>query len=94
MPYGMIIEQPGTTIEEYRRVLDVLGGEAPAGRLVHAVGATADGLRFMDVWRTRDDARRFQTERLFPAFAKVFGGQRDPARVIDFDVSELHIDSD
>ena len=87
MRYAAVIDQAGITMEDYQKVIAVLGTEPPAGRLAHAVGVSGDGLRFVNIWETREHASKFERERLLPAFAQVFG-DRPPTRP---QVSELDV---
>jgi hypothetical protein len=77
----------------YKRIIDGLGDEPPAGLIVHiAVERPEGGLRYIDVWESEEDCDRFGEERLHPVvhplLSKAFGGQippeprRDPVEVI------------
>ncbi len=85
MAYAMVVDQP-VTMEDYRKLLDVVGLEQPAGRIFHAFGPFEGGLRFIDVWESRESARAFERDRLFPAYAQVFGGQAQPPKMSELDV--------
>jgi len=51
----------------YRRIVDGLGEEAPKGFLVHvATELPRGGLRYLDVWESKEDWDRFEEERLHP----------------------------
>jgi len=91
MPYAVVIDQ-ATTMEDYRKVLDVLGSEPPAGRLVHAVGEYQGGLRFIDIWESRDQADAFARDRLMPAFTKVFGGPVGAPQMAPLDVEDFAVE--
>ena len=77
----------------YKRILDGLGDEPPAGLIVHiAVERPEGGLRYIDVWESEADWDRFGEERLHPVvhglLSEAFGGRippepsRDPLPVI------------
>jgi hypothetical protein len=64
----------------YRRITDGLGRDAPAGLILHlAVELPEGGLRYIDVWESREDCDRFGEERLHPVvhalLSEVFGDQ-------------------
>jgi hypothetical protein len=67
----------------YRRITDALGPEPPEGLVVHIAAERAGGgLRYIDVWETEEDARRFTDERLHPVvhglLSEVFGDDLPP----------------
>jgi hypothetical protein len=67
----------------YKRVVDALGTETPAGFIAHiAVERPEGGLRYIDVWESEADWDRFAEDRLHPAvhglLADVFGDQLPP----------------
>lgn len=64
--------------EFYARIKQGLGSEPPMGLLSHvAVGRPEGGLRYIDVWQSRDDWDRFVETRLHPVvhplLAELFG---------------------
>jgi hypothetical protein len=74
MTYAYVQDLPGATIEGYDEITAQLGDERPAGLVVHLAGPTDDGIRFIDVWETEDDFKRFLAERLIPATSVVLAG--------------------
>ena len=51
----------------YRRIIDGLGDEPPAGLIVHlAVERPEGGLRYIDVWESKEACDRFGEEQLHP----------------------------
>jgi hypothetical protein len=55
----------------YARIRDDLGSPAPDGLIVHvAFELPEGGLRYLDVWRSREDCDRFTDERLHPVVGK------------------------
>ena len=92
MAYAFVQDVP-VDVAFYKRVVEGLGDEPPAGLIVHlAVERPEGGLRYIDVWESEDDADRFGEERLHPVvhplLSDIFGGQlppepaRDPLPVI------------
>jgi hypothetical protein len=89
MRYAVIVDQDEATMTDYHRVLAEIGSDVPAGRLAHAVGSTDDGLRFIDIWESREHAHRFERDHLIPAFAKVFGDHwPSEPKVTELDVED------
>jgi hypothetical protein len=78
----------------YSRIKKGLGPELPKGLITHiAFELESGGLRYIDVWESKEDADRFTEERLHPVvhslLAEVFGDSvppeppREPVNVID-----------
>ncbi len=57
--------------EQYDRLDEELGSEKPEGLIVHAAGESDSGVRIIDVWESKQQFERFQSERLGPAMRKV-----------------------
>ena len=76
MPVAMLVDNPEGSQEIYDRVREQLGLEGtPAGGILHVAGPSPNGgWRVIEVWESEEDARRFFTERLFPAFEAVGAG--------------------
>jgi hypothetical protein len=69
MAIAMMVDNPEGSRETYDRVREQLGLEEPAGGVLHLAGPSPDGgWRVIEVWESEEDARRFVTERLLPAF--------------------------
>jgi hypothetical protein len=67
----------------YKRITDELGDDPPKGLIVHiAVERPAGGLRYIDVWNSKEDLDRYTEERLHPVvhtlLAPIFGDQLPP----------------
>lgn len=61
----------------YRRIVDELGPEPLAGNLLHLCVRRPDGgLRYVDVWESREHCARAFEERIHPAVDRAFGGAR------------------
>jgi hypothetical protein len=74
MAIVQITRPEGITEEMYDAVNERMGGEMPAGMLLHAAGRDESGtFEIVDVWESRDAMRRFEDERLRPAIAAVMG---------------------
>lgn len=77
----------------YQRIADGLGSEVPPGLIIHlAVERPEGGLRYTDIWESREACDRFTEERLHPVvhglLAEIFGQnmpdepERTEARVV------------
>lgn len=93
MPYAFIQDVP-IDGASYARIKDGLGDEPPDGLICHlAIERAEGGLRYVDVWESREDWDRFGEERLHPVvhplLAEVFGDdlpdepERTELRVVD-----------
>lgn len=73
-------------IETYWRIIDGLGGEPLPDQLLHLCIRRADGgLRYIDVWGSREACDKAFDERIHPAVDKAFGGNRpatEPTREV------------
>jgi hypothetical protein len=67
MLFGVMQDMPAVSESDYRLVEKHLGPDRPAGLIAHVSGPTADGWRVINIWRSEDDFRRFQSERLMRA---------------------------
>lgn len=65
MTYAFTYEVP-ITAEIYRRIMDGVGAERPPGLIAHIAYKTESGLRYIDVWQTKDDYEAFEHNRLHP----------------------------
>ena len=63
----------------YDAVAERLGGEIPAGLIVHTAGFDEERgvFRILDVWESEADARRFIDERLMPIVEELLAGRTD-----------------
>jgi hypothetical protein len=51
----------------YKAIMAQVGPEVPEGLIVHlAIKRPEGGLRYIDVWESEEDCRRFEDERLHP----------------------------
>jgi hypothetical protein len=70
MAVGVVLDFPGGTLDQYDRVIELMGLERgkplPDGGLFHWVAATGDGIRVTDVWETREKFERFAQEQIGP----------------------------
>ena len=67
----------------YGRIKDGLGPEPPKGLIVHlAIERPEGGLRYLDVWESKDDWDRFVDDRLHPVvhglLSEIFGDELPP----------------
>ena len=65
--FGVMQDMPAVSESDYRLVEKHLGPDRPTGLVAHVSGPTPDGWRVINVWRSEDDFRRFQSERLMRA---------------------------
>jgi hypothetical protein len=74
MPVAIEMDFHGATLEQYDRVMELMGlttgAPAPDGALFHWVAKTDDGFRVVDVWETRDQFDRFAADQIGPFSAQ------------------------
>lgn len=63
MLYAIVRDMP-VSWEDHRPQLERLALFAPAGLLAGAAGRTAEGVRVIEIWRTRDDCERYEGEQI------------------------------
>ncbi len=69
MPVAVVMDFEGGTLEQYDRVMELMGLEArglPDGAVLHFVVQTDDGIRVTDVWETREQFEQFAAEQIGP----------------------------
>ena len=71
MAYAFVQDVP-ITPEVYRQLMAEIGDERPQGLVVHVVARTETGLRYLDVWESKEAWERFRDARVHPALDKVF----------------------
>jgi hypothetical protein len=63
----------------YRRITDGIGADPMPGLLVHlAMRLPGGGLRYIDVWESRQACDKVFAERIHPAVDAALGGARPP----------------
>lgn len=78
--------------ELYRRIIDELGPEPLSGSLLHLCVRRPDGgLRYLDVWTSKDACARAFDERIHPAVDRAFGGQRPAGEPVVQRLEVLHV---
>jgi len=65
MSYAFTYDVPISS-EIYARIKDGLGPDLPPGMIAHLAWRTEGGLRYVDVWQTKDDYEAFAESRLHP----------------------------
>ena len=73
-------------MEVYREIRAGLGDRPPPGLIVHLVIEREHGLRYVDVWESREAHRAFVEERLHPAVGRALervGLGRPPEPVLE-----------
>lgn len=65
MTYAFTYDVPITS-DIYARIKDGIGPQRPPGLIAHLAYRTESGLRYLDVWQTKDDWNAFEHDRLHP----------------------------
>ncbi len=72
MAIAMMVDNPEGSQEIYDRIRELVGLDEPAGGIFHVAGPSPNGgWRVIEVWESEEDAQRFLSERLRPAFEAV-----------------------
>lgn len=93
MTWGLItdVAAPAEVYDAmHARLMDLTGGKAD-GLLVHLARATETGFQIVDVWESKADFERYQTELIGPLLAELTGDAPpgvDP-ETTEFDVRGL-----
>jgi uncharacterized protein YeaC (DUF1315 family) len=88
---GIIMEFEGFQPENYDAVAQEIGwpGNWPEGLTFHVAGQSADGMRLVEIWDSRDQHDRWMQETIQPAIQKVAGevaSSAPPPRFTEFAV--------
>ena len=79
---------PQATLAQYDEVVKRMGfhpgGSGAPGGLFHWVTKTADGIRVVDVWESREQFEKFATEKIQPLAAQA--GIGAPPKITIFEV--------
>ena len=73
MTYAFTYDVPITT-EIYARIKEGLGPERPRGLIAHLTLQIESGLRYIDVWQSKDDFEVFAESRLHPVVHPILEG--------------------
>ena len=65
MSYAFTYEVP-ITAEIYARIKDGIGTQQPPGLIAHLAYRTEHGVRYVDVWESREDSEAFEHDRVHP----------------------------
>ena len=88
MPIAVQIDYPGGTLAQYDQVVQKLGfrpgGPGDPGGLFHWVTKTADGIRIVDVWESREQFEKFSAEKAQPLAAEA--GFKQQPKITFFEV--------
>lgn len=69
MTVAMLVDNPNGSQEIYEAARQKMGLDAPAGGILHVAGPSpSGGWWVIEVFDSEEEARRFLTERLGPAF--------------------------
>jgi hypothetical protein len=95
MPFARLVEFEPTDEKRNAVLHDAVverlnvAADPPDGVILHSAGFGEDGtFRVYDVWESRDQAERFENERLFPAIEEVAGEDFRPP--VKRETYELH----
>jgi hypothetical protein len=89
MPWVQIQKSTQATWDDYERVQQALGEDAPPGLIYHAAGEIEGGRwQSVSIWESEDDFNRFRDERLMPAVeqalpASLTAGGPPPSETFD-----------
>jgi hypothetical protein len=73
MTFAFTYDGPITT-EIYARIKEGLGPERPPGLIAHLTLQIENGLRYIDVWQSKDDFEVFAESRLHPVVHPILEG--------------------
>jgi heme-degrading monooxygenase HmoA len=73
MTYAFTYDVP-ITAEIYARIKEGLGPERPTGLIAHLALQVENGLRYIDVWESKDDFEAFAESRLHPVVHPILEG--------------------
>jgi hypothetical protein len=65
MTYAFTYEVP-INPEIYSRIREGIGPQRPPGLIAHLAYTTENGLRYLEVWQTKDDWDAFEHDRVHP----------------------------
>ena len=69
------VDSPGVTLNDYDEFVETMGllpgGPPPRGVLFHCVTETADGIRTIDVWESREAYSTFFEEKVVPLYREM-----------------------
>jgi hypothetical protein len=90
MAYAVTFELPGDWAT-YEKIVTEVGAETdpPAGLIVHTAAPTANGIRILDVWESRDAQQAFSTDRLTPARQRVGAPPAEAMNLQEFDLQHV-----
>ena len=91
MTYAFIQDVPANA-EMYQKIRAKLPTEAPSGLISHIVIEQDAGLRYLDVWASREDWDRFRDEQVEPTVSEVlaeYGIPHDHSLVTTTDVTVI-----
>ena len=73
MTFAFTYDVPITT-EIYARIKEGLGPQRPPGLIAHLTLQIENGLRYIDVWQSKDDFEVFAESRLHPVVHPILEG--------------------
>jgi hypothetical protein len=92
--YAFTQDLPITT-DVYARIMQGVGTAPPDGCVLHAVVRIDGGLRYIDIWESREACDRFLEERVHPVLQGAFSaaGATMPGEPVrnDLELVDLHV---
>lgn len=82
MAVALMVDNPKGSEELYERVLEIAGPERPAGGIAHVAGPSPNGgWRVIELFESEQDAERFFSQRVRPAFEAVGADAPPPPEI-------------
>jgi len=95
MAVGVQFDFRGRTLEQYDQSMERVGllpgGPPPRGQIFHVAMKTDNGVRCIDVWRSREEYENFWETRILPSVQE--GGVVDPPEIQFFEVHNYFVGS-
>jgi hypothetical protein len=89
MPYGFIQDVPADE-NMYRQITELLPTDAP-GLVAHIAVKRDGGLRYIDVWETKEAWDAFRDAHVEPAVEKVLAGYGIPHTHDDVSIEDIDV---
>ena len=92
MPYAMVSQNHGVSIDVHHALQRELGDEPVEGLIATYAGTGPDGLCVISVWESKAHADRVTSEEMVPTLKRL-GFRPDPARcsVLEIDLEDARV---
>lgn len=92
MPYAMVSQNHGVSIDVHHALNRELGDEPVEGLIATYAGTGPVGLCVISVWETKAHADRFTTEQMIPTLKRL-GFTPDPTRrsLLEIDLDDVRV---